>query len=67
MISEQRRLAGAVVAPAPADDAEARRRQIAEVTRRIPNNAAALGRLTLEMDVASGVWWPIIVFTETAP
>ena len=67
VISEQRRLAGAVVAPAPADDAEARRRQIAEVTRRIPNNAAALGRLTLEMDVASGVWWPIIVFTETAP
>jgi hypothetical protein len=54
--------------PAPGEDAETRhRRQIAEAARRIPNSPAALGRMTLEMEIASGLWWSIIVFAETSP
>jgi hypothetical protein len=38
--------------------------EVAEAMSRIPNGPAALGKVTLEMEVAPGVWWPVIVFTE---
>jgi hypothetical protein len=70
ILRDERRAPGSAPVPAPvpapavASGEERLRRQIEAVTSRIPNSVAALGKLTLEMEVAPGVWWPVIVFTE---